>query len=323
MHTQLSRTQRGFTLVELLVVIAIIGILVALLLPAVQAAREAARRTECINNLKQIGLAFINHHDVRGEFPTGGNAADPPRTIVNGAFAVGQSQAWGWAYQILPHLEQQNLWEEPVDAKVQATPVPGYFCPTRRKRTVFDVNASGSVGKRAQIDYLANRGVHINAAGTVTTAVPTGPAFNGIVRRSVTNVDRVAVNSVLDGTSNTMMVAERSLARTWYGGPAGPETDVYRGGFVAGMVSVNGGYLTGGWSPSYNVPIKDRDVTGMTGAAAILAVGAQHFGSAHPSGMNVVLCDGSVRSVRYDIAPDSFRRFINRHDGEPFTLSEL
>ncbi len=317
MHARISRWQPGFTLVELLVVIAIIGILVALLLPAVQAAREAARRTECINNLKQIGLAFATHHDTRGEFPTGGNAADPPRTIINGSIAIGQDQAWGWAYQVLPYLEQQALYEHPNDATVQATPVPGFFCPTRRKRVVFDVNVPGSVGKRAQIDYLANRGVH------TATTVPTGSAFSGIVRRSVTNVPMVNVSSVLDGTSNTMMVGERSLARTWYGAPAGPETDVYRGGFVAGMVSVNGGYLTGGWSPSYNVPIKDRDVSGITGAAAILLVGGQHFGSAHPSGMNVVLCDGSVRIVRYDLDPNSFRRFVNRHDGEAFTPSEL
>src|SRR5688500_14868950 len=104
------RRRYGFTLVELLVVIAIIGVLVALLLPAVQASREAARRTQCKNNLKQIGLAFHQHHDVHQFFPTGGWDWATPPTYVNGTPAIGREQQAGWGFQILPYVEQTVVW---------------------------------------------------------------------------------------------------------------------------------------------------------------------------------------------------------------------
>jgi prepilin-type N-terminal cleavage/methylation domain-containing protein len=158
--------RRGFTLVELLVVIAIIGVLVALLLPAVQAARESARRIQCSNHLKQIGLAFHNHHDSLGHLPTGGwgwNYVGDP----DGGFS--ENQPGGWTYNILPYIEQQALREIGIGqmgplkqaelARLVGTPIKFYHCPSRRPArlypiTVQPVNAA-TVTQGAKLDYGA------------------------------------------------------------------------------------------------------------------------------------------------------------------------
>ncbi len=124
----------GFTLVELLVVIAIIGILVALLLPAIQAAREAARRSECTNKLKQIGLAITNFSDTKKVYPTGGTRILPRiEDYVEGGIPLGpEKQGLGWGYQILPFLEQTNLSNITTSAQLNSAVVPEYICPSRR-----------------------------------------------------------------------------------------------------------------------------------------------------------------------------------------------
>ncbi|HEX6963204.1 MAG TPA: DUF1559 domain-containing protein, partial [Lacipirellula sp.] len=133
----------AFTLVELLVVIAIIGVLVAMLLPAVQQAREAARRSQCVNNLKQIGLGFLNHESSHGFLPTGGWS---PWYVGDPDMGAGSNQPGGWMYQILPYIEQQSLYRLPADGdkfvrtsqqkaatvELQRRPIAAFHCPSRR-----------------------------------------------------------------------------------------------------------------------------------------------------------------------------------------------
>src|SRR5258708_4876857 len=119
----------GFTLIELLVVIAIIAILIGLLMPAVQKVREAAARTQCANNLKQLGLAFHNHHDTFKFFPSGGWDSSAPPTYVNGVAAVGARQGAGWGFQVLPFIEGDNVYKAGAVVAV-ATPNKTFFCPS-------------------------------------------------------------------------------------------------------------------------------------------------------------------------------------------------
>jgi prepilin-type N-terminal cleavage/methylation domain-containing protein len=140
----IRRENRAFTLVELLVVIAIIGVLVALLLPAIQAAREAARRTQCINNLKNVGLSMLNHHDVMGMFPTGGShwGIRMEDYIENGKPLGTKRQGLGWGYQLLPYLEQGAVKNLITQRDVQDNVIPMYSCPSRRAPTRV-VNGNG------------------------------------------------------------------------------------------------------------------------------------------------------------------------------------
>lgn len=306
--------RRAFTLVELLVVIAIIGVLVALLLPAVQAAREAARRAQCSNHLRQIGLGWQLHHDTFNACPTGGNVnADPPRmwmtgtgpqpTPATGTIATMNDQSWNSAYQILPYIEQQNLWSNTNDDVVKSTPIKIYFCPSRRPPQVWDINIPGkTVGKRAQTDYASCRG--LNADGNIADG-----KGGAAIKSLVTNRIPIArYETFTDGLSNTLIVSERCVPINLYLMPGGPENDYYRGGYVVGWRSTSDSQYN---LPSTSAPQKDIPAT--TNSTHVLL--ASLFGSAHPGGVNAVLADGSTRSVSYTINPATFQNLGMRSDG--------
>lgn len=278
---------RGFTLVELLVVIAIIGVLVALLLPAVQAAREAARRMQCQNNLKQIGLAAHNHHDVLGFFPNAGS--DGP---TNTCCSATERAGWSWAFYLLPYMEQQNVFEQTSDSVVSLTPISTYFCPSRR--------APGKYGSSVKNDYAGNAGTDHGQFGKDGMMLR---QWATLTRPAGTPVDqRRRMSDVIDGTSQVLYVGEKQLHPTTWG-TAGGDNETYN---------------NAGWDECI---VRDASAVPESDLKHPNSSQPTHwsrkFGSSHPSGVNVVRVDGSVSMVTYTVNLDVFRRFCSINDGQP------
>jgi prepilin-type N-terminal cleavage/methylation domain-containing protein len=300
--------RRGFTLVELLVVIAIIGVLVALLLPAVQAARESARRTQCGNNLRQIGLAFHLHHDTLHGLPKGGldwnPATNTTRTMVNGLPADYRTQQWGWGYQVLSFMEQENVWRLASDSEVFATRIPTYFCPSRRRPITKDPQGAwGFTAPRAQSDYGG-------CAGAEKLNPPAGDTIpseghDGMVVR--VNLPPMRFADVTDGLSNTVMLGEKR-ANTTFASSAVYCDDTQ--GYVSGWDNdcVRWGIFPP--EPDYKSP----------NAGCFLFPGNKspgtQFGSSHFAGSQFCLGDGSIRFIGYTIEPAAFRALCTRNGGE-------
>jgi prepilin-type N-terminal cleavage/methylation domain-containing protein len=331
----------GFTLVELLVVIAIIGILIALLLPAVQAARESARRTHCINNLKQIGVAVHNFHDTFKHFPTAGNNGGITR--IGGGPATAMTtpfQNAGALFQILPYLEQEGLYQEATDQPIRAKMVPAYYCPSRRPLIArIHSNNIDVVGLN---DYAMPMWKDTTAGGGLGGANPgcwnmwndaTGDLVNHPFYKSTVFVrggkgterfNPAQFNDILDGTSNTIMMAEKFVDPKRYMPGALSQADVE----TATTQSTNwgslnftdSGYLGGftSWSTmrcSQGGPIQDKPYTTIAYW--------QMFGSAHPFAMHAVLADGSVRPFKYSIINGVFQVLCRRADGISINVAAL
>jgi prepilin-type N-terminal cleavage/methylation domain-containing protein len=293
------RIRGGFTLVELLVVIAIIGILMGLLIPAVQYARETSRKAACANNLRQIGTAFQLHSTQWQTFPTAGAVIPGPRSLASGngkPHQGKQPQNWGWAYQSLPYLEQENAWKIPgsaADATVAALSFPVYFCPSRRSAISLPGVNWGPDGERGQIDYAGCGGYgpaefpDFTAIDPLAVTQPGTVVFNG--------PDRVGQGNILDGASGTLLVGERN----WNRGRRNDTT----------QLDENNGYICGydmdtiRWA--FFPPAADRRDT---------SNGDTRFGSSHSQICQFVFADGSTHSLNFTIDPVVFQAMAGRKD---------
>jgi len=287
------RVSKGFTLIELLVVIAIIGILIALLLPAVQAAREAARIASCSNNLKQIGMAVHSYHEAKGCFPPGG--------ITEGPCCETLSRIC-WTISILPFLEHQALFdrydsnaynEDPVNRVVREAYMPVYACPSEEDAQELAIPESGPPGGwggHALVTY--RRGSYrcmqgrirdwrvwdTDENGTEQGYTPYG--WRGIMHTVGTNgLTTESLATVKDGASNTLMVGELAT----YSHPS-------RRTFWACTYA---SYNSSAASPESVSLLPDYDVCAAT--ATHLNFCKRAWGSYHPQGIQFVLGDGAVR----------------------------
>lgn len=290
----------GFTLVELLVVIAIIATLIGLLLPAVQSARESARRMACSNNIKQLALAMHGHHDARKVLPPAASerSIDP-----------NQMEGWSWIMRVLPYMEQRSLYETMASGSAAAgwsatmsqiggavaaaarQPMPGLSCPSCRVGPLEPVDAYNAFGgsyKSSKTNYVGNAG-SMSLGGSATTMVK---ASQGTVR----HCDGIRFKDVTDGLSKTFLIGEA-------GGVADPllpgtPEDRRQPGLWLGVSS-----------PRQDNPL-NRTVTRITRYK--LNSGAYDgFGSSHPGGGNFAMCDGSVSFVNDAIESTSEGTYYN------------
>jgi prepilin-type N-terminal cleavage/methylation domain-containing protein len=305
--------RRGFTLIELLVVIAIIAILIGLLVPAVQKVREAAARTQCQNNLKQIGLALHAYHDAYKRLPPGG------MTVPNRTAATSEA-GLSFHVLILPFVEQGNLavqfdptkgFRQAPNVQLGLLSVPIYLCPSTdlvKSTSASEKSGSSPLGGRFSLvdfpwttHYLGNSGPK---NGTVY-AVEKGSSTNGgLATQGVLFRDsKIRLPDIIDGTSNTFLVGEMSFTAT---------RDGYRT-YIRGCNSDAGNPACAS-TRNVTYPPNSFPYNGSSGFQDI------SFGSNHTSGANFLLSDGSVRFISNNVDFTMYQRAASRNGGEVVTL---
>ncbi len=324
----------AFTLVELLVVITIIGILVALLLPAVQAARESGRRNICANNLKQLALGCCQHESNLGYFPPGGWGYTWAGVADQGA---GPNQPGGWLYNILPYIDQQALHDVdagnyPKNLSALATgislrvntPLGVMNCPTRRPIGLVTtgpyINPSfiyaNPTPMCARGDFVINGGEQFISVGAgpssiAAAATNSWPAATSNGAWTFFGVSLahawIPAAAITDGLTNTYLVGEKYLEPSNYSnGVDWGDNECMYGGDDLDMNRWSGNSASG-----YIPPIPDTPGF----------YNYYSFGSAHATTWNAALCDGSVRPISYAISPEVHRRLANRRDGQSLDQS--
>jgi prepilin-type N-terminal cleavage/methylation domain-containing protein len=304
MENSIMRQKRqGFTLVELLVVIAIIGVLVALLLPAVQAAREAARRTQCTNKLKQVGLALHSYHDAHKRLPPGGDTTGD----------------LSWRVSILPYLEETALYDRfdlsatsmsaTVNLPIGLTPVNTYFCPSGYN--LLSIYGSGLVagGQTFTSHYYGVSGPEGSDPTGKAYPLKVGVATRGdIMTSGVLYLDsKVRFKDMTDGTSKTLAVGEILHDKDGiYGNTPGLEGRAAGGG--DGQPWVRGHFPSHGNIGAKNIAYGINQPADLTNRIA--------FASLHPGICLFAKCDGSVDSLSADIDMTIYKAVSTRSWGE-------
>ncbi|MDO4582939.1 MAG: DUF1559 domain-containing protein [Planctomycetia bacterium] len=344
--------KKGFTLVELLVVIAIIGMLVGLLLPAVQQAREAARQMQCNNNLRQLALASLNVESSSRVFPgTGwgyGWIGDPDA-------GTGMKQPGSWCYALLPALEQNALYQLPADGEVPENPQPQqktgatemqkvaiatFYCPSRRSVKTYpaknprNMNNYDQYSSCGKTDYAGNAGTYSGSVGVVATL--TGPNTATVAAWRKNNswatytseytgifyvMSQTTIGEIRDGLSNTYLIGEKFLnpdcyEDLTYGNSTSQNGDDDYSLFCGADVDHLRTTYTGSYSSSNVFQQSTSARLPTQDREGIETSGSHKFGSCHAGSFGMAMCDGSVHRISYSIDAEVHHCKGSRADGQ-------